>query len=74
MIIVSILTLICGAIFLALFPDNPTKARFLTEEEKIKVVRRVRGNQNGIETKKWKKAQCVDLFFSLALHPACILA
>ncbi|KZV92689.1 MFS general substrate transporter [Exidia glandulosa HHB12029] len=57
MIIVAVLTVVCGTIFLLLFPDNPTSARFLTTEEKIKVVHRVRGNQNGIETKKWKKEQ-----------------
>ncbi|KAJ7848284.1 MFS general substrate transporter [Mycena olivaceomarginata] len=40
--------------------DNPTTARFLSEEEKILVVRRVQENQNGIETKKWKKDQFVE--------------
>lgn len=57
MIVTAVLTLVCGAIFLLFFPDNPSNARFLTTEEKVKVVRRVRGNQNGIETKKWKKDQ-----------------
>ncbi|EJD36466.1 MFS general substrate transporter [Auricularia subglabra TFB-10046 SS5] len=57
MIAVAILTFVCACIFLALFPDNPATAGFLGPEEKHLVIRRVRDNQNGIETKKWKKEQ-----------------
>ncbi|KAH7096651.1 MFS general substrate transporter [Auriculariales sp. MPI-PUGE-AT-0066] len=60
MIITSILSLIVGTIFLAFFPDNPAKARFLSQEEKVLVVKRVSENQNGIETKKFKKAQFIE--------------
>lgn len=35
-------------------------AWFLTEEEKVRVVKRVRVNQNGIETKVWKKHQFIE--------------
>lgn len=62
MIIESLLTFIVFILFFFFFPDNPTTAYFLTEEEKIIAVKRVQGNQNGIETKVWKKYQCVDSF------------
>jgi hypothetical protein len=57
MIAVAIMTFVCGAIFLLSFPDNPTTARFLTTEQKIRAVKRIKDNQNGIETKVWKRDQ-----------------
>ncbi|TDL18719.1 MFS general substrate transporter [Rickenella mellea] len=60
MIVITIMTFIVFVLFLFFFPDNPTTARFLTEEEKVKVVKRVQGNQNGIETKVWKKEQFME--------------
>jgi hypothetical protein len=38
-------------------PDSPTTARFLTLEEKILVVERLRANNTGTETKRWKWEQ-----------------
>jgi MFS transporter, ACS family, allantoate permease len=57
MIIVSTLTLFLSIAFWIWFPDNPPSARFLTQDEKVKVVHRIRVNQNGIETKVWKRSQ-----------------
>lgn len=59
-LISCLLTLVVCVWFALAMPDNPTTARFLSEEEKILAVRRVQGNQNGIETKKWKKDQFVE--------------
>jgi ACS family allantoate permease-like MFS transporter len=59
MIIISGLTLGSCFLFAALFPDSPTTAKFLTEEEKIIVIRRMRPNQTGSETKVFKWYQCV---------------
>ncbi|KAJ7858366.1 MFS general substrate transporter [Mycena olivaceomarginata] len=55
-----LITLVVCVWFAFAMPDNPTTARFLSEEEKILVVRRVQENQNGIEMKKWKKDQFVE--------------
>jgi ACS family allantoate permease-like MFS transporter len=60
MIIMAIWTFFTGCLFLYIFPDNPTSARFLTHEEKIKVVKRIKDNQNGIETKVFKKHQFIE--------------
>lgn len=60
MIVTSLITLITSILFLLHFPDNPLNARFLTPEERVDAVRRVRENQNGIETKVWKKYQFVE--------------
>ena len=40
-------------------------AKFLTEEEKLKVVKRVQENQNGIETKVWKKEQFFEALLDI---------
>jgi len=60
MIITAILTFICGIMFYLWFPDNPTTAWFLSDEEKVMAVKRVQGNQNGIETKTWKRYQFIE--------------
>lgn len=70
----TLITLVTCALFLLFFPDNPTTARFLSEEDRYKTVKRVQVNKNGIETKVWKRYQCMEalkdpktyLFFCLA--------
>ena len=57
MVIVSGLTLIACVLFATWFPDSPTKAKFLTEEEKVIVIKRMRSNQAGVETKVFKPYQ-----------------
>lgn len=74
LIVCAGLSLIIGVVFWWLFPDSPMKARFLTTDEKIKVVQRIQSNQSGIETKVWKREQLIEaikdpktwLFFLLA--------
>jgi hypothetical protein len=61
MVIESILSFFVFVLFYFFFPDNPTTASFLTQEEKIIAIKRVQANQNGIETKVWKKHQYVRL-------------
>ncbi|KAI9729381.1 MAG: hypothetical protein M1834_006905 [Cirrosporium novae-zelandiae] len=49
------------SLVLGLFlPDNPVKAKFLSEREKVIAIDRVRVNQTGIENKKFKKAQFIE--------------
>jgi len=60
MVIYTALTLLIGTWFLIVFPDSPVKARFLTEEEKSKAVKRVQSNQSGTETKVWKHEQFIE--------------
>ncbi|KAG6832056.1 hypothetical protein H0H92_005478 [Tricholoma furcatifolium] len=42
------------------FPDSPVSARFLTPEERVKVVQRIKVNQSGVENKHWKRDQFVE--------------
>ena len=65
MIITTILTVIGCFGFYFFFPDNPKMAYFLTEEEKVHVVRRIEKNRNGVKTKTWKKYQCLEAIFNI---------
>ncbi|KAJ7685465.1 major facilitator superfamily domain-containing protein [Mycena polygramma] len=60
MIITGLITLVTAVLFWFLFPDSPTTARFLTVEERILAVERVKVNQAGIENKHWKRPQFIS--------------
>ncbi|KIM79602.1 hypothetical protein PILCRDRAFT_823135 [Piloderma croceum F 1598] len=62
MIITGISTLIVSVIFWFFFPDSPTTARFLTPEERILAVLRIKTNQAGVENKHWKREQFIEAF------------
>jgi MFS transporter, ACS family, allantoate permease len=57
MIVISLLTLVTFILWGLFLPDSPTRAKFLTEEEKVVVIKRIKSNQSGIEAKEWKKSQ-----------------
>ncbi|KZT03213.1 MFS general substrate transporter [Laetiporus sulphureus 93-53] len=53
-IITGILTLITAVCFWLMFPDSPTTAWFLTEEERVIAIQRIKDNQTGVENKHFK--------------------
>lgn len=55
--ITGILTFVTSIAFWYFFPDSPTNAWFLTPEERVKVIIRIKGNQAGVENKTFKKEQ-----------------
>ncbi|KAJ7081269.1 MFS general substrate transporter [Mycena epipterygia] len=60
MIITGILTLITSASFWFFFPDSPTNAWFLTPQERVVAVMRLKQNQTGVENKHFKKEQMIE--------------
>ncbi|TRM58593.1 major facilitator superfamily domain-containing protein [Schizophyllum amplum] len=60
MIITGIITLITATAFWFFFPDSPTSAWFLTQEERANAVLRIRENQTGVENKQFKKEQMIE--------------
>ncbi|KAI0033575.1 major facilitator superfamily domain-containing protein [Vararia minispora EC-137] len=44
-----------------ILPDSPTKARFLSNDEKIVAVERLRANNQGTESKIWKWSQALEV-------------
>jgi len=60
MVITGIVTLVVAALFWFLFPDSPTTAWFLTPEERVMAVLRIKVNQTGVENKHFKKEQLIE--------------
>lgn len=58
-IIFGTVTVIASVLFFLFFPDSPATAKFLTAEEKITAIARIRVNQTGLENKRFKKDQYV---------------
>ncbi|KAK5942996.1 hypothetical protein PMZ80_004001 [Knufia obscura] len=65
----QIMFLVCGLITVAvgitvilIMPDNPMTARFLSRNEKVWAIERLRSNQTGVENKQFKWSQCIECF------------
>ncbi|KAL0947852.1 hypothetical protein HGRIS_013914 [Hohenbuehelia grisea] len=54
---IGLLTALCGPLVYFILPDSPAKARFLSHDEKIVALERLRANNQGTETKEWKPDQ-----------------
>ncbi|KAI0287115.1 MFS general substrate transporter [Russula brevipes] len=60
MVITGALTLVTAISFFLLFPDSPTTAWFLTPDERVKAVQRIKENQTGVENKQFKEEQMIE--------------
>ncbi|OGM51325.1 allantoate permease [Aspergillus bombycis] len=69
----GLITIAFSGLILLFMPDSPIQSKFLTEEDKLLAIERLRMNQQGIETHEWKwdhvKEACLDIksFFWFAL-------
>ncbi|KAI5453868.1 hypothetical protein NCC49_004864 [Naganishia albida] len=61
-LIAGILTLVCGAAFLVLCPDQAESAWFLCARERQVATERLRANQSSLSSKTWKWAQFGEAF------------
>ncbi|KAI1344753.1 MFS general substrate transporter [Xylariaceae sp. FL0016] len=59
-LITGFLTAFLGALFLYWMPDNQLNVRWLTQEERIMAVERIRVNQQGVGNKHFKWYQCKE--------------
>lgn len=41
-------------------PDSPTEAKFLTDEDKIKAIERLRHNQMGVLSREWRNEHFIE--------------
>lgn len=60
MITVALISFVSSIITWFFLPDSPTRARFLTENEKRMFVERVRRNDQGIKQKLFKRHQAIE--------------
>ncbi|CDR40209.1 CYFA0S04e05952g1_1 [Cyberlindnera fabianii] len=59
-IVIGLCNLLLAAAFYFHIPDTPAGAWFLTAEEKLMAVERIRNNQQGYGNKKFKKEQLIE--------------
>lgn len=59
MIITGAITLATAVAYFLWFPDSPATAWFLTPEERVMAIERIKVNQTGLGSKVWKKDQYV---------------
>ncbi|CAK7199044.1 Allantoate permease [Sporothrix eucalyptigena] len=53
-LVIGLFTAAIGVLFLWLMPDNQMNARFLTEDERVLAIERIRVNQQGVGNKHFK--------------------
>lgn len=78
---ISLFSFICSGIMFVFMPDSPTKARWASEEDKVKLVERVRSNNQGLKHKVFKSKQAIEaimdpmtyLLFGMALFNTMIV-
>ncbi|KAH7360350.1 major facilitator superfamily domain-containing protein [Rhexocercosporidium sp. MPI-PUGE-AT-0058] len=59
-IIFGAITIVWAVSLFYTLPDTPMNARFLSKEDRIKAIERVKDNMTGIKNNKWKKEQVID--------------
>ncbi|KIV99835.1 uncharacterized protein PV09_08504 [Verruconis gallopava] len=60
--ITGAMTIVWACVIGIFLPDNPVKAKFISEREKAIAIDRVRADQTGVENKTFKKEQMIEAF------------
>ncbi|KAF9522154.1 allantoate permease [Crepidotus variabilis] len=64
-LVLGSITFVVGILSFWVFPDNPVRCKFLTKEEKIMTIERVRANQQGLESKQFKMRQLLEMVLDI---------
>ena len=66
-VVLGIVTVIVGVAIWLVLPDNPMKAKWLSEGEKGALLRHVAVNRTGIENRRFKLSQVFEVFMDVQL-------
>ena len=66
-VVLGIVTVVVGIAIWLVLPDNPMKAKWLSEGEKVMLLRHVAINRTGIEYRRFKIAQVLEIFTDVQL-------
>ncbi|KAL9036728.1 MAG: hypothetical protein Q9214_006008 [Letrouitia sp. 1 TL-2023] len=66
-VVLGLVTIIIGVITILILPDSPMQARFLSEAEKVALLKHVSVNQTGISQKKYKPQQALEILLDIQL-------
>lgn len=72
-VVLGVVTVLIGLVTLFALPDTPMKAHFLSEPEKIALLKHVAINQTGIANKKYKPAQVFAVVLDVQLWLMTVL-
>lgn len=72
-IVLGIITSLVGVATYFILPDTPMKATFLTEAEKIALLRHVSVNQTGIENHHFKLTHVLEVLMDVQIWLMVIL-
>jgi predicted MFS family arabinose efflux permease len=61
-LVVGLVTVTVGIMVMFVLPDNPMSSKFMTHDEKVFAIQRLRENQTGIENKHFKIGQVLECF------------
>lgn len=67
-------TMALGVLLYIFLPDSPLTARFLTEQERVLAIERIRSNNSGIGTKKYKWYQVREALLDPLTWLYCLFA
>lgn len=66
-VVLGLVTIVIGVITILILPDSPMQARFLSEAEKVALLKHVSVNQTGISQKKYKPKQAIEILLDMQL-------
>ena len=66
-VVLGVVTATIGFATVLLLPDTPMKARFLSEAEKVALLKHVAVNQTGIENKRIKIGHVLEILTDIQL-------
>ncbi|RDW88008.1 hypothetical protein BP6252_00040 [Coleophoma cylindrospora] len=58
----GLLTVVFSSVVFLIMPDSPVEARFLSEEEKLMAIERLRANQMGVVSTEWRWGHVYESF------------
>jgi hypothetical protein len=64
-LIFGAITIVWSFVLFYWLPDTPTNARFLSEEDRYKAIRRVQENMTGIKSNEFKLQQFIEALLDL---------
>ena len=72
-LVFGLITVSVGILIILFLPDNPMRAKFLSHNEKVFVIERLRENQTGIENKTFKLKQALAAFADPQIWLLCLI-
>ncbi|KAL8968541.1 MAG: hypothetical protein Q9183_002416 [Haloplaca sp. 2 TL-2023] len=72
-IVLGLVTVVIGFVTFFILPDTPMQARFLSETEKVMLLKHVSVNQTGIRNKKYNLRQALEVLMDIQLWLMTIL-